>query len=187
MNDARWKRQTNCGRLVLLVAATDFVTEDLSFKVAHGDWAATAGVSERTVDDVAADATGIGLLVRSRLRRQADGMLGTYTYRFDPDLLGATTAPGTRRNHFGSSSGAVTAPQEVQVKALGKNDNGGGTTDVVDSSSLDHVGGGDDIPGRDVSLHRGEQFCPNCIRLTRSRLIGGNRVCGLCDSEAWGS
>jgi hypothetical protein len=135
LNDARWRLQTNAGRLALLVAAADYATGDLSFKVSHADWAARAKVSKKSIDRLAEDATGIELLTRSRQRRD-DGMLGTYTYRFDPCLLGDMVSPGTRGHGDASSSGDMVTPQEVQVKALGKN-RVVGTTGVGVTSNVD--------------------------------------------------
>ena len=143
MNDARWRAQRPSGRLALLVAAADYATDDLSFAVSHGEWGKRAGdVGERTMDDLAADATGCGLLSRSR-QRKPDGMLGTYSYRFDPDLLPADLAGGTTRRFGGSSCGADLAGQELQAKALSKE--AVGVLDAVEGSD---VGGEANVASR---------------------------------------
>jgi hypothetical protein len=191
MNDARWKAQRPSGRLALLVAADDYVTDDLSFTVSHREWGERAGgIAERTMDDVAADATGCGLLSRSR-QRKPDGMLGTYSYRFDADLLPAHLAGGTRRRFGGSSCGADLAGQrrKKEKNALTESTNGGTTSTAHGSSKLETLEG--EATSRASANGSGsvkrEADCPGCLRMTGSRLIGGARVCGDCGDARWGS
>jgi len=189
MDDARWKAQRPSGRLALLVAAADYATDDLSFAVSHGEWGKRAGgIAERTMDDIAADATGCGLLSRSRQRRD-DGMLGTYSYKFDPDLLPTDLAGGTTRRFGGSSCGADLAGQRrSRLKSALTESTSVGTTSTAHATSKLTTVEGEATSRASVNGNvPREAHCSGCLRMTSSRLMGGKHVCADCGSEAWGS